>query len=62
VDTRETTQGLAEQTRRGQQAAQALTQESIDVYMDFMNSMFSYYQEGVGVAERGTREAEEGRR
>jgi hypothetical protein len=58
VDTRETTQRLAEQARKGQEATQVLTQESIGVYMDFMNSMFSYYQEGVGAAARGTREAE----
>jgi hypothetical protein len=31
---------LAEQTQRGQEAAQALTQESIGVYMDFMSSLF----------------------
>lgn len=31
---------LAEQTQRGQEAAQALTQESIGAYIDFMNSLF----------------------
>lgn len=31
---------LAEQTQRGQEAAQALTQESIGAYIDFMSSLF----------------------
>jgi hypothetical protein len=31
---------LAEQTQRGQEAAQALTQESIGAYIDFMTSLF----------------------
>ena len=31
---------LAEQTRRGQEAAQTLTQESIGAYIDFMSSLF----------------------
>jgi hypothetical protein len=57
ADTREMTQGLAEQTRRRQEATQALTQESVGMYMDFMNSMF-YYQGGGGAGERSTRENE----
>jgi hypothetical protein len=40
---------LAEQTQRGQEAAQALTQESIGAYIDFMSSLFP-----VRGAERGT--------
>ena len=40
---------LADQTQRGQEAAQALTQGSIGTYMEFMNSMFP-----VTEAERGT--------
>ena len=31
---------LAEQTQRGQEAAQTLTQESIGAYIDFMSSLF----------------------
>ena len=31
---------LAEQTRRGQEAAQELTRESVAAYMDFVNSLF----------------------
>jgi Na+/phosphate symporter len=40
---------LAEQTRRGQEAAQTLMQESIGVYIEFMSSLFP-----VGKAERDT--------
>ncbi len=40
---------LAEQTQRGQEAAQALTRESVDAYMDVMNSLFP-----IRGAERGT--------
>ncbi len=39
-----TARELAEQARKGQEASQALTRESADAYMDFLNSMFSYYR------------------
>lgn len=50
---------LHEQQERQQQAAQLFTQESVGTYMDFMNAMFSFYQESFGQAapqgaERGT--------
>lgn len=35
---------MMEQTRRQQEAFQSLSQESTKLYMDFLNSMFSYYQ------------------
>jgi predicted RNase H-like HicB family nuclease len=36
---------LIEQQRKQQEkASQALTQESVNAYMDFLNSMFSYYR------------------
>jgi hypothetical protein len=62
-DTRHMSQQLADQQRRTQEAAQALTQESVGAYMDFVNSMFSFYQEsveeeGAEVAERGTTETD----
>ena len=41
---------LAEQTQRGQEAARALTQESVAAYMEFMNYMFP----AAGATERGT--------
>jgi hypothetical protein len=49
---REMTQELAEQQQRQQEATQALTQESVSAYMDFINSMFSFYQQGTQEAQR----------
>src|SRR3990170_4916590 len=43
---------LTEQTQRGQEAAQALTQEAVAAYMDFMNSVFPV----TGAAGRRTQE------
>ena len=57
-DTREMTQQLADQQQRAREAGQALTQESIGAYMDFVNSMFSFWQGSVEVAERSTTEAQ----
>jgi hypothetical protein len=57
-DTREMTQQLADQQRRTQEAGQALTQESVGVYMDFVNSIFSFYQGSVQEEEKGAETAE----
>jgi polyhydroxyalkanoate synthesis regulator phasin len=46
---------LIEQQRKQQEASQALTQESVNAYMDFLNSMFSYYQGSLDEAQRSTR-------
>ncbi len=46
------TQQLADQQQRQQEATQQLTQESVGAYMDFINSMFSFYQGGVEQAQR----------
>jgi hypothetical protein len=54
--TRGASQQLAEQTRRAQQAAQAITQETAGAYMEYMNSLFAMSQEGVRTAERGAEE------
>jgi len=48
---------LAEQAQRGQEASRQLTQESVQAYMDYVNSMFSAAQAGPGAAERGTERA-----
>src|ERR671916_423282 len=57
---REMTQELQGQQERQREATQALTQESVGVYMDFVNSMFSYYQGTVeSVEPRETRGATE---
>src|SRR5215216_53949 len=47
---------LIEQQRRQQEASQALTQESVNAYMDFLNSMFSYYRGSLDEAQRSTRQ------
>ncbi len=48
---------LIEQQRKQQEASQALTQESVNAYMDFLNSMFSYPRQDTQVVERTTPEA-----
>jgi hypothetical protein len=48
-------EGLIEQQRKQQEASQALTQESVNAYMDFLNSMFSYYQGSLDEGQRSTR-------
>jgi hypothetical protein len=53
-DTRQMTQQLADQQQRGTEAAQTLTQESVGAYMDFMNSMFSFWQGSAEQARRQT--------
>ena len=55
---RQATQQLADQQQRQADAAQTLTRESVDAYMDFMDSMFSWWQGGIQTAERGAKETE----
>jgi hypothetical protein len=55
---RHVSQQLPDQQQRQAEAAQTLTQESVDAYMNFMDSMFSWWQRGVQTAERGARETE----
>ena len=40
------------QQRKQQEASQALAQESVNAYMDFLNSMFSYYRGNLDEAQR----------
>ena len=40
--------------RKQQEASQALAQESVNAYMDFLNSMFSYYRGNLDEAQRRT--------
>jgi hypothetical protein len=56
-DTRQMTEQLAEQQQHVTEASQTLTRESVDAYMDFVNSMFFFYQGTVEGTQRGTREA-----
>ena len=46
---------LIEQQRKQQEASQTLTQESVNAYMEFLNSMFSYYRGSLDRAGRTAR-------
>ncbi len=48
---------LIEQQRKQQEASQALTQESVNAYMDFLNSMFALPRQGVQTGGQATRGA-----
>ena len=51
---------LVGQAQRRQEAFRQLTQESVQAYMDFINSLFSYAQtSSLEAAQRGTIEAQE---
>jgi predicted RNA polymerase sigma factor len=57
-ENRQATEQLADQQQRQAEAAQTLTQESVGAYMEFMDSMFSYWQGSIQTAEQGARETE----
>jgi len=57
-ENRQATQQLADQQQRQTDAAQTRTRESVEAYMNFLNSAFSFWQGGVQTAERGARETE----
>jgi hypothetical protein len=46
---------LIAQQRKQQEASQALTQESVNAYTEFLNSMFSYYRGSLDEAQRSAR-------
>ena len=48
---------LADQARRQQEAGRAFTQESVNAYMDFLDTAFSQYREGT---QRAAGSAQEG--
>ncbi len=54
---RELSEDLIEQQRKQQEASQALAQESVNAYMDFLNSMFARPREGTQSARRAAQEA-----
>ncbi len=58
--TRQMGQQLADQQQRAMEAGRTLTQESVDAYMEFVNSMFTFGQQGAQAAQRGTEEATRG--
>ena len=47
---------LIEQQRKQQEASQALTQESVNAYTEFLNSMFSYYRGSLDEAQRSAKQ------
>ena len=57
-ENRQVTQQLADQQQRQAEAVQTLTKESVGAYMEFMDSMFSFWQGGIQTAEQGARETE----
>jgi hypothetical protein len=57
-ENRQATQQLADQQQHQAEATRTIAQESVGAYMAFMDSMFSYWQEGLQTAERGARETE----
>ena len=57
-ENRQATERLTEQHQRQAEAAQSITEESVDAYMDFMDSMFAFWQGGLQTAEQGARETE----
>ena len=52
------TERLTEQHRRQAEATQTITEESVDTYMNFMDSMFSYWQGGVQTAKQGSKQTQ----
>ncbi len=57
-ENRQVSEQLADQQQRQAEAAQTLTKESVGAYMEFMDSMFSFWQGGIQTAEQGARETE----
>jgi hypothetical protein len=55
-ENRQTSQQLADQQQRRQEAGKQIAQESVGAYMAFMDSMFSYWQGGIQTAERSIEE------
>lgn len=51
-------ENLAEETGRQQDALRMMIQESVDAYMDFLNSAFFYSQRGLEVTEEAAQEGE----
>lgn len=46
---------LIEQQKRQQEASRQLAQEGVNAYMDFLNSMFSYYRGNLEQVQRGAK-------
>ena len=57
-DTRQATQRLADQQQRQAEATRTIAQESVGAYLEFMDSMYSWWLGGIQTAEQGARETE----
>src|ERR687898_1350 len=57
-ENRQVSEQLADQQQRQAEAVQTLTRESVGAYMEFMDSMYSFWQGGIQTAEQGARESE----
>ena len=55
---RQAAQQLADQQQRQGAAAQTLAQESASAYIDFVDSLYGFWQGGIQTAERGAKETE----
>jgi len=54
---REMTQKLADQQQRRREATQVLAEESVEAYMDYLDSAFSYWQGGIQAAKKGEKKS-----
>ena len=54
-ENRRVSQELQGQQQRQAEAVQTLTQESVEAYMEFLNSAFSFWQRGARETEQATR-------
>ena len=57
-ENRQATQRLADQHQRQADATRTIAQESVGAYLDFMDSMYSWWLGGIQTAEQGARETE----
>ena len=57
-ENRQVSEQLADQQQRQAEAVQTLTRESVGAYLEFMDSMYSWWLGGIQTAEQGARESE----
>ncbi len=57
-ENRQATQRLADQQQRQADATRTIAQESVGAYLEFMDSMYSWWLGGIQTAEQGARKTE----
>jgi hypothetical protein len=57
-ENRQATQRLADQQQRQAEATRTIAQESVGAYLEFMDSMYSWWLGGIKTAEQGAGETE----